>query len=60
MMIESIYRLISELGFFDVGGLMGLLGEILATSCVALAVLTPIMLIFGIMQWIGRGARYDY
>lgn len=59
-MIEEIYNQITNLGFFNYGGLMGLLGEILATSCVALAVLTPIMLIFGIMQWIGRGARYDY
>lgn len=60
MMIESIYRLITDLGFFGVGGLMGLLGEIIATICVFVAVLTPIMVIYNIILWIARDARYDY
>lgn len=58
-MISTIYQIINDLGFFEAGGLMGLLGEILAVICVAFAVLAPIMLIYGIILWIGRGARYD-
>ena len=58
-MVNEIYDILTDLELFGYGGLVGLFGEVLALSCIALLVLTPVMVCWAIAKWIARGGRYD-